>query len=480
MLFSCLSVEDYPIEELDRLWKILLINQFHDIIPGSSINLVYQTTHAEYEQIQKGCDQLMNESAKKLFKKDSESFVLLNTLSYSWKGSVKIPESFENHHILDEGGNEIPLQRTEEGVFALVELNALSFTTFKKGDSVVHNLEKDDNLSLENNLVRYEFDEKGALISAYDKELEKEFIAGLGNVLSLYEDRPNNWDAWDVDFFYREALIETAEMTHASSHSKGSVLQQLKFEFKIGNSSIQQLVSLNPLSKRLDFLTNVDWYENHKMLRVHFPVSVRAEQASFDIQYGYVKRNTHRNTSWDKAKFEVVGHKYADLSDHDNGVALLNDCKYGYMVHDNLLDLNLLRSPTNPDPDADKGSHSFTYSLFPHKDSLIHSDVINEASCLNQEPILFDGVSGKVKIPVKLDGQGLELSVLKKAEKEDAWIIRIIETHGRVSSGSIELGGEIAECDLMEWKELSKREMVNGSFKIKLNPFEIKTFKLLY
>lgn len=480
MLFSCLPVEDYPIEELDRLWKILLINQFHDIIPGSSINLVYQTTHAEYEQIQKGCDQLMNESAKKLFKKDSESFVLLNTLSYTWKGSVKIPESFENHHILDEGGNEMPLQRTEEGVFALVELNALSFTTFKKGDSVVHNLEKDDNLLLENNLVRYEFDEKGALISAYDKELEKEFMAGLGNVLSLYEDRPNNWDAWDVDFFYREALIETAEMTHASSYSKGGVLQQLKFEFKIGNSSIQQLVSLSPLSKRLDFLTNVDWYENHKMLRVHFPVSVRAEQASFDIQYGYVKRNTHRNTSWDKAKFEVVGHKYADLSDHDNGVALLNDCKYGYMVHDNILDLNLLRSPTNPDPDADKGSHSFTYSFFPHKDSLIHSDVIDEASCLNQEPVLFDGVSGKVKIPVKLHGQGLELSVLKKAEKEDAWIIRIIETHGRVSSGSIELSGEIAECDLMEWKELSKREMVSGSFKIKLNPFEIKTFKLLY
>ena len=305
-------------------------------------------------------------------------------------------------------------------------------------------------------------------------------MAGLGNVLSLYEDRPNNWDAWDIDFFYREALIETAEMTHASSRSKGSVLQQLKFEFKIGNSSIQQLVSLNPLSKRLDFLTNVDWHENHKMLRVHFPVSVRAEQASFDIQYGYVKRNTHRNTSWDKAKFEVVGHKYADLSDHDNGVALLNDCKYGYMVHDNLLDLNLLRSPTNPDPDADKGSHSFTYSLFPHKDSLIHSDVINEASCLNQEPILFDGVSGMVKIPVKLNGQGLELSVLKKAEKEDAWIIRIIETHGRVSSGSVELSGEIAECDLMEWKELSKREMVSEPFKIKLNPFEIKTFKLLY
>ena len=220
--------------------------------------------------------------------------------------------------------------------------------------------------------------------------------------------------------------------------------------------------------------------ESQNATCVHFPVSVRAEQASFDIQYGYVKRNTHRNTSWDKAKFEVVGHKYADLSDHDYGVALLNDCKYGYMVHDNLLDLNLLRSPTNPDPDADKGSHSFTYSLFPHKNGLIHSDVINEASCLNQDPILFDGVSGKPKIPLALNGEGLELSVLKKAEKEDAWIIRIIETHGRVSSGSFELSGEIVECDLMEWKELSEREMVSGSLDIKLNPFEIKTFKLFY
>ena len=480
MLFSCLPIEDYPIEDLDRLWKLLLINQFHDIIPGSSINLVYQTTHAEYEQIQKGCDQLISKSAQKLFKKDSESFVLVNTLSYSWKGSVKIPESLENHQILDEAGNAIPLQRTEEGLLALVDLDPLSFATFKKGNSIVHNLETDDDLILENDLIRYEFDEKGTLISSYDKELEKEFMAEAGNILSLYEDRPNNWDAWDVDFFYRDALIETAEVTHASCYSKGSVVQQLKFEYKIGNSSIQQVISLHPQSKRLDFLTNVDWLENHKMLRVHFPINVRAEQASFDIQYGHVRRNTHRNTSWDKAKFEVVGHKYADLSDHDNGFALLNDCKYGYMVHDNLLDLNLLRSPTNPDPDADKGSHSFTYSLFPHKDNLIRSDVISEASCLNQEPILFDGMAGKVKIPVELMGEGLELSVLKKAEKEDAWIIRIIETHGRMSSGTIKLNGKIVECDLMEWKELGDYELIKGSLKLKLDPFEIKTYKVLY
>ena len=119
------------------------------------------------------------------------------------------------------------------------------------------------------------------------------------------------------------------------------------------------------------------------MLRVHFPVNVHTDRASFDIQYGYVKRNTHRNTNWDKAKFEVVGHKYADLSTHDYGVALMNDCKYGYMVYDNMLDLNLLRSPSNPDPDADIGEHQFIYSLLPHKNNLIRSDVIIESKYLN-------------------------------------------------------------------------------------------------
>ena len=173
-----------------------------------------------------------------------------------------------------------------------------------------------------------------------------------------------------------------------------------------------------------------------------------------------MKRNTHRNTSWDKAKFEVVGHKYADLSNHDYGVALLNDCKYGYMVLDNILDLNLLRSPSNPDPDADLGDHSFTYSLLPHKNDLIRSNVISEASCLNQKPLLFEGYSSDAKIPVKLWGQGIELTVLKKAEKEDVWIFRVVETDGRSSSGRLSFGGSIVECDLMEWNNISEKQTI--------------------
>ena len=478
MLYSCLPFGEYPAEELDQMWKKLLINQFHDIIPGSSINLVYQTTHKEYEQIHEGCDALIKRSGEQLFKKDDNSFVLVNTLSYIWKGAICLPESFHGYSLLDQNGEVIQLQNDGNGILAAVELDPLSFTTFKKGNKADLEDNKSEDLILENDLIKYEFDQTGQLISMYDKVLDKEFLSNSGNVLSLYEDRPNNWDAWDVDFFYREALIETAKATKVEALANGEVTKQIKLSFSIGGSSVEQLVSLYPHSKRLDFATHVEWNEKHKMLRVHFPVSIRSEQATFDIQYGYVKRNTHRNTSWDKAKFEVVGHKYADLSDHDHGVALMNDCKYGYMVHDNILDLNLLRSPSNPDPDADEGSHTFTYSILPHDNDLIHSDVISESSCLNQEPILFEGVSTDIDIPIKLTGDGLELSVLKKAEKEDQLIIRVIETHGRSSSGSLYLDGTITECDLMEWNNIDTPLEIDGKYEITLSPFEIRTYKV--
>ncbi|MEC9456599.1 MAG: glycoside hydrolase family 38 C-terminal domain-containing protein, partial [Candidatus Neomarinimicrobiota bacterium] len=477
MLWSCLPMKDYPTEELEILWKKLLINQFHDIIPGSSINLVYQTTHKEYEEIHDGCDKLILQAAQSLFEKSPDAFVLANTLSYVWKGIIVIPESMRGYAILDEDGQQLSIQETVAGTVAAVDLAPLSFATFKKGDPFQSAMENEDNLILENDFIVYEFDQKGQLISAYDKEVGKKVLSGEGNVLSLYEDRPNDYDAWDVDFFYRAAIIETATMNKDVTITRGNAVKQLVFSFRIGKSTIKQSVSLYNHSKRIDFSTTVDWNEKHKMLRVHFPVNVRSDQATFDIQYGYVKRNTHRNTSWDKAMFEVVGHKSADLSDHDYGVALLNDCKYGYMVHDNILDLNLLRSPTNPDPNADEGSHQFTYSLFPHIKDFIHSDIIAESSCLNQPPILFKDTVTKIKMPIRLEGAGIELSVLKKAEKEDELILRIIETHGRKSNGLLYIQGTLAECDLMEWKQIGGKIKVDESIQLDLEPFEIRTFR---
>jgi len=480
MLWSCIPLEKYPSEELDELWKKLLINQFHDIIPGSSINLVYQTTHKEYEQIHRDCDSLIALAGQLLFQTNEDSFVLLNSLSYFWKGMVQIPEKFEGCTIVDQDENPIGIQKIGTSSFAYVELMPLSFTTFETREPQVIEETLGQGLHLENDLIRYVFDGRGRLCSAYDKELDREMLEAPGNILSLYEDRPNNWDAWDIDFFYREALIETAQATDTTPGSSGDVVKQINLAFTIGNSTIQQTASLHKHSKRLDFKTKVNWKEKHKMLRVHFPVDVQSDQASFDIQYGHVKRNTHRNTSWDKAKFEVVGHQYADISNHDYGVALMNDCKYGYMVHHNILDLNLLRSPNNPDPDADQGTHSFTYSLFPHKHDMIRSDTIADSTCLNQTPLLFSGVSHQSEVPVGLDGDGLELAVLKKAEKDqDTLVVRIIETRGRYSKGTLRASGKLVECDVIEWNDLDSQKEINGSLDVEFSPFQIRTFKLV-
>ena len=476
ILWSCLSMQDYPLKELDALWKKLLINQFHDIIPGSSINLVYQATHKEYEEIHNESDKLINKASNKLFEKDKDSFVLFNTLSYQWKGMIPIPEGFEESLIEDQNGKSVKTVLTNQGVLGLVNLAPLSFSNFRKKGSFKNKVNTNNSLILENDLVRYEFDKLGRLKSCKDKEDNKEYLMGFGNIISLYEDIPNNWDAWDIDFFYRDALIETANIDGKILRTQSEFYQDISFSYKIGNSILKQTICLNSSSKRLDFNTTVRWKEKFKMLRVHFPINIRSDQASFDIQYGYVKRNTHRNTSWDKAKFEVVGHHYADLSDLDNGVALMNDCKYGYMVHDNILDLNLLRSPNNPDPDADMGDHSFTYSFFPHRNDLVNSDVMHESACLNQPPLIFKSVKSKIKVPLHLEGEGIELTVLKKAEKTNQLVIRIVEKLGRKTHGYIHLNGKLTECDLIEWNK--SKEQVNVKQKLKLNfkPFEIKTF----
>jgi len=338
-------------------------------------------------------------------------------------------------------------------------------------------------LVLENNLISYKFNNNGCLVSIFDKEVQKEILEEnqLGNLLTLYDDHPNDWDAWDIDKFYEDAIIEHASVTSKNSLSVGAVRSSLQFSFSVGNSQICQNISLDYNSKRLDFVTQVDWHEKHRMLRVSFPVNIRSEHATFDIQYGYVKRPTHRNTSWDYARFEVVGHRYADLSDNNYGVALLNNCKYGYKVYDNILDLNLLRSPNYPDPDADQGKHSFTYSLLPHTGDLIHSNVIAEAAILNQGLQVFNGYTcNDIKIPWQLTGDGVVLEVVKKAEKENSIIIRLVERKGCNSKCNLQFTQtniELIETDLMEWNEFHSLGQ-GTSFDLSFKPFEIRTFKL--
>ncbi|MCB0732788.1 MAG: alpha-mannosidase 2c1, partial [Ignavibacteriae bacterium] len=231
----------------------------------------------------------------------------------------------------------------------------------------------------------------------------------------------------------------------------------------------------------LDFETKVNWQEKHKMLRVSFPVNVFTDQASFDIQYGYLKRNTHRNTSWDFAKFEVAAHKYADLSQDNFGVAILNDCKYGHKVLGNVLDLNLLRSTTYPDPDADIGEHKFTYSLLPHKGNLVNSNVFVEAAKLNQGIMCFPGMeTNNNNLPCKIMSDGISIEVIKKAEKSNDLILRLVEYKGLNSKGKIVFGKypvKISETNLIEWEE-NPTVIIESDFEIELKPFEIRTYRI--
>ncbi len=483
MLSSCLPVEKYPQAQIEEIWKAVLLNQFHDIIPGSSIWRVYRVAHVEYREALEKCDRLLAEVSGDLFNPDDNAITLVNTLHSPFEGTVVLPNEWKGSVAKLEFGELLPWQQEGEQVAVRVSIAPYSIVTITKAPLVEQQSDQTSGLYLENELVVYEFGEDGTLVRCYDKEMQRELIAPErpGNLLCLYEDRPNDWDAWDVDSFYRDTLLETAQVVGVEALSSGEVRQGLRTRYEIGESRIEQTIRLEKLSKRLDFETRVEWHEKHKMLRVAFPVTVRSEQASFDIQYGYLKRSTHTNTSWEQAKFEVVAHRYADLSDMDHGVALLNDCKYGYHVENGLLDLNLLRSPNYPDPDADQGEHQFTYSLLPHTGDLVHSNVLAEAAKLNQGLIVLSGVrTTRSQLPVRLSGEGVSLEVVKRAELENCLILRVVETHGRYSVGNLEVdphGAKLVETNLMEWTEEATMDC-SRPIELKMSPFEIRTFKL--
>jgi len=480
-LCSSLPLKDYPSEKLDKIWKNLLMNQFHDIIPGSSINLVYKTAHNEYEKMLIDIEFLLSETAESLFEKDENSLIIVNVLSCEYTAPVVLPEIWRGFNVTDSDGNEIPLQYEGEKLICQLKISPNGSVCLNRGEEYSVNTVKTEDLVLENDLIRYEMDKRGRILKAFDKEEKREVLTNTGNILSLYVDRPQDWDAWDVDIEYENMLVETAEAVKVSPLESGPVRSGICFETEIGKSEISQRVYLGNNSKKIDFETTVDWKESHKMLRTAFHINAFSNEAACDIQYGYINRPTHRNTSWDMAKFEVAAHKYADLSDNGYGAALLNDCKYGYKLHENILDLNLLRSPSSPDADADIHIHNFTYSLLPHKGTLIESSVMSEASMMNNQALVFDGYkTDKLLSPCFIKGRGVSLEVVKKGEKENCRIIRLVETEGRVNRIELSFAdnqSQLVETDLMEWNDEETISCKNPVL-LEFSPFEIKTFKL--
>ena len=480
-LCSALDCSKYPQKELDELWKMVLLNQFHDILPGSSIREVYEQTEKDYAEIEKRGKSLAAAAAGELFEISPECATAVNSLSVSYRSPLKMPESWQNSSVSDISGRPLPCQQEKDGIYCLVELSPDSFTTLKRTGIPATQVTALDEPVLENELIRYQFSPTGQLLSAFDKERGCEVMAAPGNILSLYHDRPMQYEAWDLENYYPEDRLQQEIAAESFSGFTGPVRSGLDFNFKFGQSTLHQRVILRPDSRKLDFETTVDFQESRMMLRTAFPVNVFTPEAAFDIQYAFIKRSTCSNTLNEQAQIECCGQRFADISDGNGGVALLNDCKYGYRIKDNILDLALLRSPRYPDPQADLGIHRFTYSFLPHNGDLTGSNVQAESAALNREPMIFDGLAAGKSQPVcrRISGNGVSLEVIKKAEKSDDIIIRVVETAGKNSCGVLQYSPEIREvfeCDIMEWNILHPKKLDGGKQEIALKAFEIKTF----
>ncbi|MCL1887890.1 MAG: glycosyl hydrolase-related protein [Kiritimatiellaeota bacterium] len=480
MLCASAGLDSYPAAEFDTLWKHVLTGQFHDVIPGSSIHRVYEENTATLKNVVATCKQLQAAAAKKLLKADKNAITLFNPSSTIFAGVINLPEGWEGAAI---AAGELNAQAECGGNAVWVEVPAQGFLTLKKTGTKAAGTKTSQKLVLENDEVRYTFDKNLRVVEGFDKQAGFAFITkdNPANILSLYDDHPQNWDAWDIDEYYSKMCLENPkvlEFTHCASPVRSAIFAKLA----IGGSTIGQIISLNHTGKRLDFITDVDWKEHHKFLRVAFPTAIEASEAKFEIQYGNVNRATHDNTKWQYAQFEAVGHRFADLSRADYGVALLNDSKYGYRVKGRELSLSLLRSSTEPDPIADLGQHHFTYSLLPHCGAFAGSPVLAAAAILNQGVEMFEGFAAPVDaaLPVALEGRGVELAVLKKAEGENAYIVRLVETLGADTTATLvcaDAKATLAETDLTERPALGKP--FTGKAALAFTPFEIKTIKVV-
>lgn len=488
-LYSLLPLDSYPAAELDAQWKTVLRNQFHDILPGSSIKLVYETTRKEHEQVRAALVGLAERAGAHLFNAEAGALTLVNTLSTGFSRPVTLPEGWIGHEVCDQSGRVVPSQlREEKYLVTLAEIPPLSSIVLRRGAPRRSHQELPaagaslQGIYLENDLIRYELAADGTICRIFDKEAGCEVMqpGQVGNRLSLYEDRPANWDAWDVDIFYENQLLEQARLIDWHWIGDGPVAQMLLLHYQVGQSTIEQRLCLVNNTRRLDFATRIHWQERHRMLRVAFDVDVTAAEANYEIQYGTVKRPTHRNTSWEMAKFETVGHRFVDLSEPTHGVALLNNGKYGHKILDRTIDLNLLRAPTSPDPDADRGDHEFVYALLPHRGPLENSTVYAEAAQLNQPPAFFPERAGQAAFPCRLQDDAAILSVLKKAEAGENWIVRLYEPRGRRAQTRLLLAHNdqrVMSADLLEHPQV-ELNVKDGAVELAFGPFEIKTLIL--
>jgi len=479
-------------KQLEPIWKDTLLHQFHDILPGSSINRVYKEAH---QVLEKNLSKLESMQEKLLERNcqgdecspDIHYFMIYNTLNWQRQEVVTLP--IGEGQAINSEGNQIPCEIVDGNMLCKVTLPPTGYETIrvdtlpKRASCIPIQVSMEGN-TLENELIRVQFAEDGTISSIFDKEMGYEMLSGKANLLQLWEDLPNNWEAWDINHFYHETTPEQAMLESRKVYIQTDFYVCVEQQFKIGKSTITQYISLEENSKLIKIENHVDWKEERKMLRVCADTNLLASDASYEIQYGTLKRSTSLNTSWEQAKFEVPAHRFADLSQADRGLALLNDSKYGYAIHGSTMELNLLRSPNSPDPEADRGKHQFVFAYYPHAGTLESSDVLQMAHNLNSMPIVQKVTKPFEKLRFsyfELSNPSIKMETLKHAEDGNGIIIRLYETRGGNAATDFTPNmkwKEMIETDLLE-NRISKVSDSKRTVTLNFKPFEIRTFRLI-
>ena len=464
--------------DLDRAWKLVLLNQFHDIIPGSSIHWVYRDSDRDYVTVARLGERVAGFSLAALAAAaDTAAFrqpaLAFNALGWDRAEVAEVPGA---------GVRWVEVPACGHATVERAELSAIPASVAPVSVEAA-----DGGFELSNGLVRVRIDGEGLLSEVFDLRSGRSALeeGARGNLLQLHPDHPNNWDAWDVDVFHREVHEDLVGPCRVEVVERGPLRAAVEVERAFGRSTLRQRIVLRAGSARIDFETTVDWRERHRLLKVAFPVRVRAARATYEIQYGSIERPTHFNTSWDLARFEVCAQKWVDLSEGDYGVALLNDCKYGHDTVGNVLRLSLLRSPTSPDPEADQGEHRFTYSLLPHAGDLRAGRVIEEAHALNL-PLRFvetdphPGPLPAARSFVACDRPGMVLEAVKAAEEGGGVIVRFHEAHATRGTATVRTGFPVSKAWIADLLERPVRELdvaADGSVRFEVAPFEIVTLR---
>lgn len=493
--FASMLGVPYDEQEIYEAWEVILINQFHDILPGSSIKEVYEVTKFEYEQLEKRANEIINEKIAAIAnacKANKDDLVLFNSLSFD-RSDVAIVNSDGYDKVTsfkDANGNKYPAQKTADNKIAFspekVPAKGYSvFTPCTENDSFENKITVNGN-EIDTPYYHINLDENGQFANIFDKEAQREVLkqGEKGNVLRVYEDKPIYYDNWDIDIYYTQKSWVADDVQKMEWIENGPVRSVLKIERKFLASTIIQKIIFYPNSRRIDFDTYVDWKQHQLLLKCEFPVDVNASEATYDIQFGNLKRPTHKNTSWEAAKFEVCGHKWADLAEGNFGVALLNDCKYGYGITEGKMTLSLIKSGILPNPTTDQEEHFFTYSIMPHNGKFEDTDVQHQSYCLNvpMYGIKVDAPQNELEVNsmMSIDVDNVIIETVKQAECGNGTIIRMYENQNKRTIANIKWNKQfksVVECDLME-NPIATPINCASEFNFTIKPFEIKTFKI--